>query len=163
VLAEHHENAQAWNGVGLVLMELRRYADAKNVFARAVDASPDYASAHYNLSFTLSQLGDFDGALRATRRALELEPYYIQQKFQLTIDLQYEDPMISIVPEISADVTATEVGEDFVFDPALLEGIFGELAPEAPPPPAERGAEEAALALARDYISKGCSSSPPPS
>ena len=50
------------------------------------------AGAHYNLSFVLSQLGDFDGALRETRRALELEPLYVPQKFSLTIDLQYEDP-----------------------------------------------------------------------
>ena len=118
-----------WNGIGLVLMELQRYADAKNAFARAVDAAPEYASAHYNLSFTLSQLGDFDGALRATKRALELEPYYIQQKFQLSIDLQYEDPLISIVPEISADVTGAELGDSFAFDPTVLEGIFDDLRP----------------------------------
>ena len=116
---------------------------------------PDYASAHYNLSFTLSQLGDFDGALRDTKRALELEPYYIPQKFQLSIDLQYEDPLISIVPEISADVTGADIGDAFVFDPALLDGIFDDLAPAATAAPAPPAAEEAALALAGDYISKG--------
>ena len=42
---------------------------------------PANASAHYNLSFTLSHLGDFDGALRATKRALELEPFYVAQKY----------------------------------------------------------------------------------
>lgn len=155
VLADEPASAAAWNGIGLVLMELHRYADARNAFARAVDASPNYASAHYNLSFTLSQLGDFDGALRATKRALELEPYYIQQKFQLSIDLQYEDPTIAIVPEISADVTAADLGESFVFDPTLLEGIFEDLAPAAPAQAAAPAAEEAALSLARDYISKG--------
>ena len=40
VLADHPDNAVAWNGIGLVLMELHRYADAKNAFARAVDAAP---------------------------------------------------------------------------------------------------------------------------
>src|SRR2546425_8819492 len=39
-------------------------------------SDPEHAGAHYNLSFTLSNLGDFDGALRATKRALELDPYY---------------------------------------------------------------------------------------
>ena len=53
---------------------------------------PALAAAHYNLSFTLGQLGDFEGALRETKRALELESYYVPQKFALTIDLQYEDP-----------------------------------------------------------------------
>ena len=97
----------AWNGVGLVLMELRRYEDARNAFGRAVDADPAFAAAHYNLSFVLSQLGDFDGALRETRRALELEPLYVPQKFALAIDLQYEDPTIAIAPELTADVAAT--------------------------------------------------------
>ncbi len=155
VLGDDPASAAAWNGIGLVLMELHRYADARNAFARAVDAAPAYASAHYNLSFTLSQLGDFDGALRATKRALELEPYYIQQKFQLSIDLQYEDPLIAIVPEISADVTAAELGEAFVFDPTLLEGIFEGLDPDEASPAPAPAAEDGALALARDYITKG--------
>ena len=88
-LAEQPASAVGWNGVGLVLMELRRYEDARNAFARAVDADAGLAAARYNLSFVLSQLGDFDGALRETRQALELEPLYVPQKFSLTIDLQY--------------------------------------------------------------------------
>src|SRR5205807_586463 len=82
-------------------------------------------------SFTLSNLGDFDGALRATKRALELDPYYVSQKFALTIDLQYEKGTIGIAPEISADVAAETIGEDFNFDQRLLDNIFQELAPAA--------------------------------
>src|SRR2546427_11933426 len=82
-----------------------------------------------NLSFTLSNLGEFDGALRATKRALELDPYYVSQKFALTIDLQYERTTIGIAPEISADVTAETIGEDFAFDQRLVDNIFQELAP----------------------------------
>ncbi len=73
-LSEQPTSAIAWNGVGLVLMELKRFEDARNAFGRAVDADSEFAAAHYNLSFVLSQLGDYDGALRETRRALELEP-----------------------------------------------------------------------------------------
>ncbi|MGH7734406.1 MAG: tetratricopeptide repeat protein, partial [Gemmatimonadales bacterium] len=132
VLADHPQNAVAWNGVGLVLVELKRYADGRNAFARAVESDETLAAAHYNLSFTLSHLGDFDGALRETKRALELEPYYVPQKFSLTIDLQYEDPTISIAPEISADVTAEGVGEEFNFDQRLLDQLFTELEPTTP-------------------------------
>ncbi len=141
--------------MGLVLVELKRFPDARNAFARAVEADPAHAGAHYNLSFTLSNLGDFDGALRATKRALELDPYYVSQKFALTIDLQYEKATIGIAPEISADVTAETIGEDFSFDQRLLDNIFQELEPPAAPePPAVKAADDP-LALARDYVSKG--------
>ena len=71
------EQPVAWNGVGLVLADLRKFEEARNAFARAIQARPEFAEAHYNLSFTLSNLGDFDGALRETKRALELDPYYV--------------------------------------------------------------------------------------
>ena len=90
----------AWNGVGLVLAELKKFEDARNAFARAIQARPDFAEAHYNLGFTLSNLGDFEGALRETKRALELDPYYTPQKFELAIDVEYEDPDLSIAPEL---------------------------------------------------------------
>src|SRR5207247_7311806 len=113
--------------------------------------------AHYNLSFTLSNLGDFDGALRATKRALELDPYYVSQKFVLTIDLQFEEGMIGVVPEISADVTTETIGGEFAFDQRLLDNIFHEL---APPPSlaaavAEKKPKDEAPAPARDYVRKG--------
>jgi len=156
VLSTEPSSAPAWNGVGLVLVELKRFPDARNAFVRAVEVDPDHAGAHYNLSFTLSNLGDFDGALRATKRALELDPYYVSQKFALTIDLQYEKANIGIAPEISADVTAETIGEDFNFDQRLLDNIFQELEPAAatPEPPAGKAADDP-LALARDYVSKG--------
>src|SRR5205807_2403607 len=138
-----------------VLVELKRFPDARNAFARAVEADPAHAGAHYNLSFTLSNLGDFDGALRATKRALELDPYYVSQKFALTIDLQYEKTTIGIAPEISADVTTETIGEDFSFDQRLLDNIFQELEPPPAPEPAAGKAADDPLALARDYVSKG--------
>ena len=70
--------------------------------------SPDFAEAHYNLSFTLSNLGDFEGALRETKRALELDPFYVAQKFALAIDLEYEDPDLSIQPDLGAVRAPTE-------------------------------------------------------
>ena len=161
VLADQPTSAPAWNGVGLVLVELKRFPDARNAFVRAVEADPQNAGAHYNLSFTLSNLGDYDGALRATKRALELDPYYVSQKFALAIDLQYETVAIGIVPEISADVTAENLGGEFAFDQRLLDNIFQELEPAQGAPQAAPGGGGLAkkvddpLALARDYVSKG--------
>jgi tetratricopeptide (TPR) repeat protein len=118
-----------------------------------VDADPRFAAAHYNLSFVLSQLGDFDAALRETRHALELEPLYVPQKFSLTIDLQYEDPTIAIAPELSAEVGGEELAGEFAFDSPALDRLFEELSPAATAP--APGPVGDALDLARDYIAKG--------
>src|SRR5436190_1515815 len=158
VLSGEPNSAAAWNGVGLVLVELKRFPDARNAFVRAVEGDPDHAGAHYNLSFTLSNLGDFDGALRATKRALELDPYYVSQKFALTIDLQYEKGTIGIAPEISADVAAETLGEDFNFDQRLLDNIFQELAPAAAAePPAGKAPDnvDALVAAAKGRAAGG--------
>ncbi|MEO8199110.1 MAG: tetratricopeptide repeat protein [Gemmatimonadota bacterium] len=155
VLADFPKNAVAWNGIGLVLTELKRFSDARNAFARAVESDPENASAHYNLSFTLSQLGEFDGALRETKRALELEAFYVPQKYSLAIDLQYEDPTIAIVPEISADVATEDIGSDFTFDQRLLDQVFRDLAPPIEAAPAATSQGEDPLAFARECISKG--------
>jgi tetratricopeptide (TPR) repeat protein len=135
-----------------VLSELGRPEDARNAFGRAVEADSNSAEAHYNLSFALSKLGDYDGALRTVTRAQTLDPYYVPQKFRLSIDLQYEDPDLSVVPEISADVMA-ETTNAFKFDQSLIDNLFAELDSaarhEAPVSTSDP------LALARDYLDKG--------
>ena len=159
VLESAPGDAAAWNGVGLVLSELRRFEDARNAFARAVQEKPDLAEAHYNLSFTLSNLGDFEGALRETKRALELDPYYVAQKFELAIDLEYEDPDLSIKPDLGAVQRMDDSVEDFSFDSAALDSLFTSLAPVPPTPDVVRDAvaPEAGdpYAMAVDYLAMG--------
>jgi tetratricopeptide (TPR) repeat protein len=152
VLQAQPEHPVAWNGIGLVLTELRKFEDARNAFARAIQARPEFAEAHYNLSFALSNLGDFDGALRETKRALELDPYYVPQKFELAIDLEFEDPDLSVQPELGGERRLSGEVEEFSFDPRLLDQIFTEIAPA--PAPAEPVAA-APYAMASDYLSKG--------
>ena len=152
VLSVEPENAMAWNGIGLVLGDLKKFEDARNAFARAIQSKADYAEAHYNMSFTLSNLGDFDGALRATKRALELDPYYVAQKFQLAIDLEYEDPDLSIVPDLDGERRQESNIDEFSFDPTLLDSLFTELAPV---PSDEPLPETNPYSMASDYLSKG--------
>ena len=154
VLATEPEHALAWNGVGLVLSELRKFPEARNAFARAIQSRPGFAEAHYNLSFTLSNLGDHDGALRETKRALELDPYYVAQRFALAIDLEYEDPDLSVIPDLGGERRTSGEVESFTFDPLLLESLFGELAP-APEPASPVVAEAEAYTMAADYLSMG--------
>jgi tetratricopeptide (TPR) repeat protein len=151
--AEPH-NAVAWNGVGLVMMELKRYTEARTAFQRAIEAEDGLASAHYNLSFTMSQLGDFDGALRETKRALELEPFYVPQKYTLALDLQYEDPTIAIAPPLTSDVGGELLAGEFDFASGTLDQLFDELVAEEAPAPSAAPADDP-LSLARDYAAKG--------
>ena len=57
----------------MVLLELDHAKDARNAFARAVENAPEYAEAHYNLSFVLSSLGEYDAALRSVTRAQTID------------------------------------------------------------------------------------------
>ena len=155
VLLDEPEHAVAWNGIGLVLTELRRFPEARNAFARAVQSRPDCAEAHYNLSFALSNLGDFDAALRETKRALELDVYYVPQKFELAIDFQYEHPDLSIGPDLGgAAGQQAAAGADFAFDGNVLDSLFAELSAVAPPEPAASPAADP-YGMANDYLSKG--------
>ncbi|HXT47588.1 MAG TPA: tetratricopeptide repeat protein [Gemmatimonadaceae bacterium] len=162
VLTVEAEQPVAWNGVGLVLAELRKFEDARNAFGRAIHARPNFAEAHYNLGFTLSNLGDFEGALRATKRALELDPYYSPQKFELAIDVEYEDPELSIAPELGGGQRTAEGVESFAFDADLLDSLFTQLAPPPPPvdlpepaKPESVQVPEQNFVLAHDYLAKG--------
>ncbi len=161
VLMLEPEQAVAWNGVGLVLAELKKFEDARNAFGRSIHSRPTFAEAHYNLGFTLSNLGDFEGALRATKRALELDPYYTPQKFELAIDVEYEDPDLSIAPELGGGEHTAAGVESFAFDAELLDSLFTQLAPEMPAEPEPRKSAEVVVApeqffvLAHDYLAKG--------
>lgn len=147
VLRLSPEHPVAWNGVGLVLSHLRKFEDARNAFARAVEARIDYAEAHYNLSFVLSNLGDFAGSLRETKRALELDPYYAPQKFELAVDLEFEDPLLEVAPELDGEQRTGGVTE-FTFEPQALDQLFTELAPTPSPLGGGRGSPSFAAGLA---------------
>ena len=156
VLTADPENAVAWNGIGIVLAELQRHEEAKNAFARAIQSRPTFAQAHYNMSFTLSNLGDFEGALRETKQALELDPYYVPQKFELAMDFEFEDPDVSIQPDFGSERKGDTSIAEFSFDPASLDGLFTELAPQHNSTPrGTRSYDSSPFAMATDYLSKG--------
>jgi len=78
----------------------------------------------------------------------------VSQKFQLAIDLQYEEATIGVVPEISADVSAEALAAaSSTSISACSTTSFRSWRPPPVEPP--KRAKEDALALARDYVSKG--------
>ncbi|MEO7966138.1 MAG: tetratricopeptide repeat protein, partial [Gemmatimonadaceae bacterium] len=161
--AYHHtlrlspDHAVAWNGVGLVLVQLQRIEEARNAFARAIEARSDFAEAHYNLGFALSTLGDYAGSLRETKRALELDPYYSPQRFELAVDLEFEDPRFEVPIDFGGD-RREQTMEGFAFEERSLDALFGHVgaAPaEAHPSSISQGDAVDPYAIARELSSRG--------
>jgi tetratricopeptide (TPR) repeat protein len=151
VLRVAPEHAVAWNGVGLVLQHMKRFEDARNAFAHAVDANPDFAEAHYNLGFALSNLGDYAGALRETRRALELDAMYVPQKFELAMEGETADARLAVAPEVSG-VHRNDAVSEFAFEASTLEQLFDQLSAT---PSGVRDADSAPYAEARALLAAG--------
>ena len=61
------------------------------------------------------------------------------QKFELAIDLQYEHPDLSIVPDLAGENRADAAIEEFDFDAGMLDSLFTHLAPPPAPAPAVAG------------------------
>ena len=144
----------AWNGIGLILAELGKLEEARTAYARAVHARPDYAEAHYNLSFVLTTLGDVEGAIRENKLALEIQPYYTQQRFELAVDFELGAPDLAIEPDVQEERTDAPV-TDFAFDAGVLDSLFGELSPSVAAKETADRAEADAYAMAEDFLSKG--------
>jgi len=78
----------------------------------------------------------------------------VPQKFELAIDLEFEDPDFTIVPDLGGDRRTDGSVEEFAFDTRMLDSLFTELAPVAPTPmPATPSATP--YSAAADYLSKG--------
>ena len=129
---------------------------------RAVELDPQNAEGRYRLAFALSALGDYQGALRETRLALELDPYIPTPRFRLLIDLQFEE---ASVPAPELDI-AQQVEKDsgvpsFEFAAGALDDLFQRADPLAhaiaSAPERELPVEqiEAELAQARRALASG--------
>ena len=98
-------SAVAWNGVGLVLMELRRFEDARNAFGRAVDADPDFAGGPLQPELRaeparrLRRRAAGDPARAGARAALRARRSSRSRSICST-----KIPTIAIAPELSAEV-----------------------------------------------------------
>lgn len=92
LVAFHSADDRGWHEMGLVLRQLQRPTDARDAFAAAVERRPQHAEARYELAAVLNALGDADGALRETQRALELAPVRVPTRMMIGIDVQRECP-----------------------------------------------------------------------
>src|SRR5256712_6600749 len=65
-----------WNNRGVALDGLGQHEDAIDAYTRAMQRSPTYEIAAYNLGNAFAQLGQFEEAVVAYDRALAIKPVY---------------------------------------------------------------------------------------
>ena len=71
------QNNRAYYNMGYIyLVEYNDYENAKLMFEKAVELSPSYVEAVYNLGRTLEVMGDYNGAREYYWKALDLLPNY---------------------------------------------------------------------------------------
>jgi tetratricopeptide (TPR) repeat protein len=71
---EPQESAEELLTRGKALQARGKHAEALALFERAVQFSPSWFDAWFNLAYTLDDLGDYEGAVAAWDRALHLDP-----------------------------------------------------------------------------------------
>jgi len=67
---------EAYNQLGVLLSEQKRYDEAVRFFRQALQKAPDFSEAHNNLGIALRALGDLDAALSHYQKAIELDPQF---------------------------------------------------------------------------------------
>lgn len=130
--------ASAWTGLGMLLLERGATDQAATALARAIECDPDLPEAHYHYAFALSAAGDYPGALRETSRALELSPYITFPRFQLLIDLQFEDAAVP-APELDAAARVAPGApiETLDLDPIEIDDALAAVEADVPEPAVE--------------------------
>ncbi len=76
VLQQHPRHPEAWCYMGIVLYDLKRYADSEQAYRQAIAAHEAFPIAWSNLGNTLSAMGRHREAAEACRRAIALQPDY---------------------------------------------------------------------------------------
>lgn len=68
------QSGEAYGALGVALAQMGRAAEATDALKRSVELLPADAKARYNLAAHLYRTGDYEGALREVRAALEIQP-----------------------------------------------------------------------------------------
>lgn len=73
----YSENKRAYYNMGyLYLVEFEDFENAKLMFEKAIQVSPGFVEAVYNLGRTLEAMGDYNGAREQYWKAIEILPNY---------------------------------------------------------------------------------------
>jgi tetratricopeptide (TPR) repeat protein len=70
----------AWNNRGICLFRLRRLTEATTSFNEALRYNANSKVAWYHKALCLKELSDLNGAQRCCKRALEIDPNYLEAR-----------------------------------------------------------------------------------
>ena len=70
----------AWNNRGICLLRLKRITEATTSFNEGLRYNANSKLAWYHKALCLKELGDLNGAQRCCRRALEIDPNYVEAR-----------------------------------------------------------------------------------
>ncbi len=87
----------AWQVLGLIHLDARRYEKAMAAFSQVVDYEPRNAKARNYLGVAVGQMGWYDGAEASLRKAVELDPNYADAHYNLAFfALQRKEPAVEL-------------------------------------------------------------------
>jgi tetratricopeptide (TPR) repeat protein len=95
-------------GVGMAYFLQKRFARAKEEFAKVIEAKSDFYPAHYWLIWTSILLNDFETAIAYGEKAAALKPYseepwhLIEQSYRMKGDLEAADEAGRVVIDLAA-------------------------------------------------------------
>jgi tetratricopeptide (TPR) repeat protein len=101
------------------MLEFGEFAEARDACVRAIQADPDYAPAHRNLSLAFSGLGDEEASAECYARARELDPDDKPQMMILEMDAAEN---ATTIPEGS--IAATAVPDYTLASDYLSKGLY---------------------------------------
>jgi tetratricopeptide (TPR) repeat protein len=114
VLHDAPEHPIAWCGVGRVLLEFGRFAEARDACVRSIQADASIAQAHGILASALAGLGDVNGAQRSEARAKSLNPHGLRQPMTLEMDAPETAALIPDGGRIATAVPDYTLGRDYL-------------------------------------------------
>jgi tetratricopeptide (TPR) repeat protein len=114
VLHDQPEHPLAWCGVGRVLLEFGRFAEARDACVRAIQSDASIAQAHAVLAQALAGLGDVDGAARSDDRATKLDPHALRQPMTLEMDAPESGTLLPGGAKAATAVPDYTLGRDYL-------------------------------------------------
>jgi predicted O-linked N-acetylglucosamine transferase (SPINDLY family) len=109
--ANHPDLVNAFNALGIALVEQQRRAEALDAFRHAADLDPGSAEAHNNVGNVLMELGRYDAAIPHFRKVTERSPGLAEPHHNLGNALyivkQYEEAAASYERALPARLTYT--------------------------------------------------------